>query len=254
MAIDLFSIGRFTVHGYGLMIGLGFLAAVLVGGKLSKRRDLSDSDFTNLAMLVLVLGFLGGKILHIIVEFRAFLSDPIAILGSEGFVVYGGILSGIATIYGYCRIKKLVFIDYLDLFAASVPINQALGRIGCLLAGCCYGKRTESSFGLVFPEGAIAPAGVKLLPTQPLMAAGDFIMFVILVVLWLKFGKEYRGLETAGYLVLYSLGRFLVEFMRDDERGAVGLLTTSQFIAVFTFIAGVVLLIRVLKNKDRVKD
>ncbi len=158
MAIDLFSIGRFTVHGYGLMIGLGFIAAVLVGCYLAKRRGLSDSDFTNIAMLVLVFGFAGGKLLHIIVEFRSFISDPMSVLGSEGFAVYGGIISGILTIYLYCRIKKLEFIKYIDLFAAAVPLNQALGRIGCLLAGCCYGKETDSAFSIVFPEGALAPA------------------------------------------------------------------------------------------------
>lgn len=250
MAIDLFSIGRFTVHGYGLMIGLGFIAAVLVGGRFAKRRGLSESDFTNMAMFVLIFGFLGGKLLHIIVEFKAFLAEPLAVIGSEGFVVYGGILSGIATIFIYCRIKKLVFTDYLDLFAASVPLNQAFGRIGCLLAGCCYGKETDSSFSLVFPEGAIAPAGVKLLPTQPIMAAGDFAMFIILAVLWYKHDSSKRGLETAGYLILYSTGRFFVEFLRADERGAVGLLTTSQFIAIFTFIAGCVILARIMKKKE----
>ena len=76
MAIDLFSIGRFTVHGYGLMIGLGFLAAVFVGNYLAKKSGLSDNDFVNMAMFVLIIGFLGGKLLHVIVEFKAFLSDP----------------------------------------------------------------------------------------------------------------------------------------------------------------------------------
>ena len=169
MAIDLFSIGRFTVHGYGLMIGLGFMAAVLVGGYIAKKRGLSDGDFTNIAIFVLVLGFLGGKILHIIVEFKAFLSDPMSVIGSEGFVVDGGIISGIATIYVYCRIKKLSFLPYIDLFAVVVPVNQSLGRIGCLLAGCCYGRETTSSFSLVFPENCCAPPNIPLIPTQPLM-------------------------------------------------------------------------------------
>ncbi|MBO4904155.1 MAG: prolipoprotein diacylglyceryl transferase [Lachnospiraceae bacterium] len=242
MAIDLFSIGKFTVHGYGLMIGLGFLAAVYAGSLLAKRAKLSDQDFVSIAIYVLIIGFLGGKILHVIVEFRAFLEDPMSVLGSEGFVVYGGILTGIATIYVYCRIKKLDFLNYLDLFAASVPINQALGRIGCLLAGCCYGRQTESSFSLVFPEGCCAPPHVHLIPTQPIMAAGNFVIFVILVVLWLKGYHRIRGLMTSLYLIMYSIGRFLIEFIRDDERGNVGALSTSQFISLFIFVAGAVLL------------
>ena len=95
MAIDLFSIGRFTVHGYGLMIGLGFLAAVFAGSYLAKRRNLSDGDFVNIAIYVLIIGFLGGKLLHIIVEFKTLLTDPMAVLGSEGFVVYGGIITAV---------------------------------------------------------------------------------------------------------------------------------------------------------------
>lgn len=254
MAIDLFSIGRFTVHGYGLMIGLGFLVAVLSGCYLARRRGLSDSDFSSIAIYVLLIGFAGGKLLHIIVEFKAFLSDPISVIGSEGFAVYGGIITGIATIYVYCRIKKLVFLEYIDLFATVVPVNQALGRIGCLLAGCCYGKRTESSFSLVFPEGCSAPAGVRLIPTQPLMAAGDLLIFIIMTGLYLhtcpkKGGEEgtkkhpyIPGLAFCLYMLLYSVGRFLIEYLRDDDRGFVGIFSTSQFIAIFTFAAGIIML------------
>ena len=252
MAIDLFHIGRFTVHGYGLMIGLGFIAAVLVGSFLAKRRGLSENDFTNMAIFVLLFGFAGGKLLHVIVEFRSFLEDPLAVLGSEGFAVYGGIITGIITIYVYCRIKKLKFIEYIDLFAAAVPLNQALGRIGCLLAGCCYGKETTSRFSIVFPEGAMAPAGVKLIPTQPMMAAGNFVIFVILAGTYLmtcpkKDSSEASkhtyvpGVATAGYLIMYSVGRFLIEYLRNDYRGEVGPFSTSQFIALFTFAAGVIL-------------
>lgn len=253
MAIDLFSIGKFTVHGYGLMIGLGFMAAVLYGGYLAKRRGLSDSDFTSIAIYVLLFGFAGGKLLHVIVEFRAFMADPWSVLGSEGFAVYGGIITGIATIFIYCRIKKLAFLDYIDLFGVVVPLNQAFGRVGCLLAGCCYGKTTESAFSLVFPEGCSAPPHVKLVPTQPIMAVGNFIIFLIIAGVYLSScprkdsdapaKRRYMpGLAFCLYLILYSVGRFLVEFLRDDERGWVGALSTSQFIAIFTFAAGVILL------------
>ena len=258
MAIDLFSIGRFTVHGYGLMIGLGFMAAVLVGSALAKKRDLSDQDYTNMAILVLVIGFAGGKLLHMIVEFKTLLTDPMSVIGSSGFVVYGGIITGIATIVVYCRVKKLPLMPYMDLFATSVPLNQALGRVGCLLAGCCYGKETTSRCSLVFPENSMAPSGVHLIPTQPIMAIGNFLIFVILTVLYIRTlpgknesGRRYiPGLATALYLMMYSIGRFFVEFLRDDERGAVGVLSTSQFIALFTFAGGAVILALVLRKRS----
>ena len=251
MAIDLFSIGKFTVHGYGLMIGLGFLAAVLVGCHLAKRRGLSDSDFTNIAMLVLVFGFAGGKILHMIVEFRTLLTDPMAVIGSEGFVVYGGIISGIATIFIYCRIKKLEFLKYIDLFAASVPLNQAFGRIGCLLAGCCYGAVTDSPIGVVFPSGSLAPAGVKLWPTQLMMSAGNFIIAGILILASTKLKK--RGQIGSLYLILYAIGRFGIEFLRNDHRGAVGVFSTSQFISLFIVVIGIGLFIWRTMSNDEAK-
>lgn len=263
MAIDLFSIGRFTVHGYGLMIGLGFMAAVLVGSALAKKRSLSDGDFVNMAIFVLIIGFAGGKLLHIIVEFKAFLSDPMSVIGSEGFAVYGGIITGIATIYVYCRIKKLTFLEYIDLFAVVVPLNQALGRIGCLLAGCCYGKVTDSSFSLVFPENSCAPPHVPLIPTQPIMAAGNFVIFTILTVLYVlscpggsgeeKSAAKIRyipGVPTALYLMMYSAGRFVIEYFRDDPRGSVGPLSTSQFIAIFIFAAALLLLLYILRSRN----
>ncbi len=249
MAIDLFSIGKFTVHGYGLMIGLGFMAAVLVGSALAKKRDLSDNDFVNIAIFVLIIGFLGGKILHVIVEFKAFLADPMSVIGSEGFVVYGGIITGIATIFVYCRVKKLEFLKYLDLFATVVPLNQAFGRIGCLCAGCCYGIEYNGFGHLEFPEGCIAPAHIGLWPTQPVMAAGNFVIFLVQLIRYIKGGSRLRtGTPTALYLMLYSAGRFAVEFARDDERGAVGVLSTSQFIALFTFAAGLILFVLTCKR------
>ncbi|MCR5590133.1 MAG: prolipoprotein diacylglyceryl transferase [Lachnospiraceae bacterium] len=263
MAIDLFNIGKFTVHGYGLMIGLGFLAAVFVGSWLAKRRGLSDGDYVNIAIFVLIIGFLGGKLLHVIVEFRAFLEDPLLVLGSEGFAVYGGIITGIATIFVYCKIKKLDFLKYIDLMASSVPLNQAFGRIGCLLAGCCYGRETDSRFSLVFPEGCIAPPGVKLIPTQPIMAAGNFVIFLAVCGIYLRTcppeGKEAEhkyipGVPTAVYLILYSVGRFFIEYLRDDYRGSVGIFSTSQFIALFSFAGGAAMLAYVVKKSRKETD
>ena len=286
MAIDLFSIGRFTVHGYGLMIGLGFAAAVFMGCYLARKVGLSENDFTNIAIWVLVIGFMGGKLLYIIVEFKSFLTDPMRVLSSEGFVVYGGIITGVLSIIVYCRIKKQKSLQYLDLLGAVVPLNQSLGRIGCFLAGCCYGRRTDSWLGVEFPEGCIAPAHVKLLPTQLFMAAGDFVIFIVLVMYFLKvykkgvqqvsanvkaqdvspdlngahdFKKEPdkpEGSVAALYLVLYSIGRFIIEFFRNDVRGNVGALSTSQFIAIFTFLGGAALYIMLMKKvqtacKDR---
>lgn len=249
MAIDLFSIGKFTVHGYGLMIGLGFMLAVLLGARKATKIGLSADHVTNIAICTLVFGFLGGKLLFIIVEVKDFFSNPLAVLGSQGFVVYGGIISGVASIYIYCRIKKISPRQYFDVIGNFVPINQALGRIGCFLAGCCYGRATHAWYGVVFPEGCLAPAGVKLIPTQLIMAAGDMLIFLLLCVVDRK--KKHDGLVASCFLIFYSIGRFIIEFLRNDYRGSVGFLSTSQFIAIWTLVAGIAMAIFMVKSTPK---
>lgn len=230
---DLFTIGSVTVHSYGLMIGIGVIVALLVGDYRAKKRGL-DGDFVySLTLITVILGFLGAKILFIITEWSSFIENPTSFISGNGFVVYGGIIAGALTMYGYCKWKKNSLFDYLDLLVPSVALAQGFGRIGCFLAGCCYGRETDSCIGVVFTHSSFAPNNVKLLPTQLIMSAGDFIIAVILLLYAKK--QRMRGKVGALYLMLYSVGRFLVEFLRNDDRGAVGNLSTSQFIAIFVF-------------------
>ena len=184
-----------------------------------------------------ILGFVAARILFIITEWENFLQNPMQYLAGAGFVVYGGIIGGALTIYGFCKIKKIDMLSYLDLMIPSVALAQGFGRIGCFLAGCCYGKETDSFLGVVFTNSDFAPNGVKVLPTQLFMAGGDLIIMAIL--LWYAAKRPMRGRTSALYLILYSIGRFAIEFLRNDDRGTVGALSTSQFIAIFTLLAGV---------------
>lgn len=195
----------------------------------------------DLVILSVITGFMGAKLLYIIVEFEEFWKNPKALLGSEGFVVYGGIIVGVLCAVKYCHLKELKFLEYFDLVAPGVALAQGFGRIGCFLAGCCYGRETTSFLGVVFPEGGFAPAGVKLLPTQLFSAAGDFLI-VIALLLYEKKAK-HRGDVGAMYLLIYGIGRFLIEFLRSDERGTVGMLSTSQAISIVV-VCGAFLLFR----------
>ncbi|MBQ8970232.1 MAG: prolipoprotein diacylglyceryl transferase [Lachnospiraceae bacterium] len=240
MAIDLFTIGSFTIHGYGLMIGIGFMVAVLVGSwRCDHQLKLSGDDFSTLAILVLVFCFVGGKILFTIVEFKSFLQNPLSVISSSGFVVYGGIFSGVLTIYLFCKIKKVSFLSYLDAIVPSVALNQGFGRLGCFMAGCCYGRETTSHFSVVFPENSLAPAGVHLIPTQLYSAAFDLLLGVVMIVNYRKFKR--RGDVAVMYFGCYAIGRFIIEFFRNDERGAVGALSTSQFISILMLAFSVAL-------------
>lgn len=240
MKLDLFSIGPVTIHGYGLMIGIGVLVCIALGVYRAKKTGvMKEEEVLDIAIYGLIVGFLGAKLLYVIVEFEQFIKNPISVLGSEGFVAYGGIIFGVLAAILYCRTKKISFMECFDLLCPSISIAQGFGRIGCFLAGCCYGRETTSFLGVVFPEGCMAPAGVKLLPTQLFSSAGDFVITAIL--LWYYKKRKYVGDVGVLYMLLYGVGRFLVEFLRADDRGGIGALSTSQWISIVIITAALVI-------------
>lgn len=250
MKIDLFSIGPITIHGYGLMIGFGVLICIMLGTYRAKQTGvIPEETVLDIAIYGLVAGFLGAKVLYVIVEFERFLKEPMSVLGSEGFVVYGGIVSGVLAAILYCRIKKISFLECFDLLCPSISIAQGFGRIGCLLAGCCYGKETSSFLGITFPEGCMAPAGVKLLPTQIFSSVGDFVITAVLLAYYKK--RKCVGDVGALYMMLYAVGRFLLEFLRSDDRGGLGILSTSQWISIAIGVGAILLH---YSNRKRIRE
>lgn len=240
MKIDLFSIGPVTIHGYGLMIGIGVILCIILAGKRAKQNNLSEDAIIDIAIYGLIFGFLGAKLLFMLIEWRTLIKDPLSVIGSEGFVVYGGIIAGVIAAIVYCRIKGLKFLKYFDIASASIALAQGFGRIGCLLAGCCYGRETHSHFGIVFPEGAMAPAGVALIPTQIISSLGNFVIMTLLLIHYKHRKKD--GDTGFVYMLLYGIGRFFVEFLRNDDRGAVGIFSTSQFISLFIVAIALIML------------
>lgn len=242
MKNELFSIGPFTVYGYGLMIAIGILAAYVTAEYRAKKHGLDPDKIFYLVIWAVVGGFAGAKVLYFLTRLKDIMENPRVLLDlADGFVVYGGIIGGIFSAMAYCKIKKMPFLKYFDLVMPSVALAQGFGRIGCFLAGCCYGRETDSALGIVFHNSSYAPNDVKLLPTQLISSGLDFLLCAVLILLDRK--KKGDGQIAGAYLVLYSIGRFILEFYRGDLiRGNVGALTTSQFIAIFVALAGVVLI------------
>ena len=249
MRVDLFSIGKFTVHTYGVMIAIGVILCVLMGYYRAKRMEMKAESVLDLAILCVVMGFLGAKGFFVILSWIQFLTDPLSVLGSSGFVVYGGIIFGVVSALIYCKIKGIRFFEYFDLLAPSVSLAQAFGRLGCFFAGCCYGKETSLPIGIVFPEGCFAPAGVPLLPTQLFSSAGDFVIAFLLIRMSGK--MRHTGDVGALYLMLYGIGRFCVEFLRTNEQGGLLELTTAQLISIIFIVASIGLFIRNKKVSDK---
>lgn len=235
---DLLTIGPFTIHGYGLMIGIGILAAYLCTEYLAKKDGLDPEPVFNFLIVGVGAGILGAKLLYYISILDEILADPKVLLDfSNGFVVYGGTLSGIAAAGLYARKKKLPFLKYLDCAAPAIALAQGFGRIGCFLAGCCYGREMDSPISIVFTHSDFAPNHVPLFPSQLVSSAFNFAHFFVLYTLFKK--NERPGRIGAFYLIFYGIGRFVIEYFRGDlARGNVGVLSTSQFISVFVALAG----------------
>ena len=245
----LFHIGSYTVYSYGMMIFLGIVCAYLTAEFRAKKRGLNSDNVFDMSMLSVIGGAVGAKLLFYIVEIKSVIANPSILLQiKDGFVVYGGIIGGIISCLIYCKKKKLDPAEWFDLIIPEIAIAQAFGRIGCLLAGCCYGAETTSAFHIVFTSSDYAPNNVWLYPTQIMSAMLNLLNFVLLTQVIARLTKK-KGVVTACYLIFYSIGRFVIEFFRGDlERGAVGALSTSQFISIFILIAGIALLIICLKQ------
>ncbi|MDD6573057.1 MAG: prolipoprotein diacylglyceryl transferase [Thermoflexaceae bacterium] len=240
---ELFTIGPFTIYGYGLMIAIGILAAYLNTERLARKAGLDQTPVFNILIVGVVSGILGAKILYYITTIDEIIANPRLLLDfTAGFVVYGGVIAGIVAAAIYCRKKGLEFFKYLDCAAPSIALAQGFGRIGCFLAGCCYGTPMDSPISITFTHSAYAPNNIPLFPSQIVSSVFDFLHFGILCLLF-KYNKQ-PGRIGAFYLIFYSIGRFIIEFFRGDlERGSVGALSTSQFISIFVAIAGIILLI-----------
>lgn len=243
MCTVFFRIGNISIYGYGVMMALGLISAVWLGCFRAKFYGIDPDVFFNGAFWGIVFGLLGAKLMYLIVEIREIIANPRLLLDvGSGFVVYGGLITGIITPYFYfTKYKKGSTLDKLDLAMPSISIGQFFGRMGCLMAGCCYGKALEAHkwYGMVFPESSSAPAGIELYPTQLMSAIGNLLLCAFLIFMTDR--VKYRGQVISLYMICYSVGRFLIEYLRNDPRGSVSIFSTSQFISLFMFTGGVIL-------------
>ena len=249
----LFKIGNLTITGYGTMIAVGFLSAILLITYRAKKNNLSADFIYDLVFSAIIGGILGAKLLYIIVNIKEYIANPSLFLDiKHGFVVYGGIIGGIFTCLLTCKIKKQSFWDYFDLVMPSVFIAQGFGRIGCLLAGCCYGMKYDGIFSITFKNSSFAPNNIGLFPSQIFSSLYDFMSGVLLLILYNKSKNRNKGFIASMYLILYGVGRFIIEFFRGDlARGFVLVLSTSQFISIFVTISGIIILL--LSKKKVIK-
>ncbi|MGE5048719.1 MAG: prolipoprotein diacylglyceryl transferase [Deltaproteobacteria bacterium] len=256
------------VHTYGILVAGGFLVAMTLAARSAERTGLDRDKVMDLSFGILIAAMVGSRILFIIVNWGDYKDDLAGIFQfwKGGLVFYGGFLGALAFSAWYMRRHEMRFLPYADVLAPTVAIGQALGRLGCFSAGCCWGEACDARFPLAarFPPDSLAyqsqaathliPPGaattVPIHPTQLYEALGCAVLFLFLTY-W-RSRKRFNGELLALYLMLYAPLRALVETFRgDEERGRVfnflgtwaqhawWNLSTSELISIGIFAAGV---------------
>ncbi|WP_412561380.1 prolipoprotein diacylglyceryl transferase [Winogradskyella sp. MIT101101] len=244
---SLFSINTITIYSYPFCILIGSIVAYHYFIYAQSKYIGSINLKLNFVLLIIVMAYLGGKTFLVLDDASSYLDKVLSIefYSSSGFVFYGSFLFCLFTVVLVLKKKKLPVLKYLDLIAIVTAIVHSAGRLGCFLAGCCYGKPTDSIFGVQFPENSIATVH----PTQ----LYESIFIVLLLVLLLKLLKSKNdGTVFTFYVLSYAVWRFLLEYLRGDQRGYVfnGFLSHSQLIALsLIFLSATLLLI----NSKRLK-
>jgi phosphatidylglycerol---prolipoprotein diacylglyceryl transferase len=250
---DLFSIGPFTLHTYGLFVAVGFLVGLMVTVRIGKSQGITPQQTMDMGFLMIVAAIVGSRLLYILMNLGYYAQRPMDILKlwQGGLVFSGGVVCVILGVLWYTRRHQLSFWKMADMWAPAMAIGQGIGRIGCFMAGCCYGKPTGSDWGMVFTNPhSLAPLNIPLHPTQLYSSVSNFIIFFVLLLLHRK--KAFDGQVFLWLLVLHSTARLFVERFRGDDRGMVfqsGMTVTQLVTLVILF--GAILALFIFKRRHR---
>src|SRR3954465_9885683 len=242
-------VGELTIYTYGVLLAAAYLLGLKLAMVRAQARGLDAAKVLDLGIYIIISALIGAKLLLVVTDFRTFQSDPreLLTLARSGGVFYGGLILAVGVALWYIRRAGLPLWTTCDAFAPGIALGHVIGRFGCLFAGCCYGKPTTMPWGITFTDQFAAanvgtPLGGPPPPTQIYEAAAEALILAIL--LWTeRKGKPFAGRTFWLYMLLYAISRFAIEFFRGDERGTVGMFSTSQFISIVLAPLAIVMLV-----------
>ncbi len=243
----LFSYGPLRIFTYGFFLALAFIISMYMAGQEAKRRGGRPEQIYDLSFYGIIAAIIGSRLLHVIFEWEYFFTHPLEIfmMWKGGLAFQGGLILGLLTALFYIYRHKMALWSTLDIMAVAMPLGQFIGRLGCFMAGCCFGRECHLPWAVSFtnPETLAQPVGVPLHPTQlyeSFLALGVFIF-----LLWFRHRQRFPGQIFGTYLMLAGAVRFLVDFWRGDDRGPVLLLgmPSTQVIALILALAAALFLL-----------
>ena len=252
------TLGPIPIRLYGLMIGIGFLLSIWLASRQAKKEGIDPERILDMGIYLLLAAIVGSRLLYVVVSWQEFAARPLDVFAiwKGGLVFYGGLIGAVAVGIWYVRRHQLPLWKTADILAPYIALGHMFGRLGCFFAGCCYGAPTLSSLGIIFNDPrSLAPLGIALYPTQLFEAGGEFMNFLLLVMLYRH--RKFDGQVFWLYPALYSMLRFVVEFFRGDAARGVwfgGVISTSQIIAVLMFFGSLFMLWWLGKRQQATAD
>jgi phosphatidylglycerol:prolipoprotein diacylglycerol transferase len=253
-------VGSLTVYTYGVLLAAAYLIGLKVAMVRGRRAGLNETRVMDLGIYAILSALVGAKLLLFAVDYKFFLDNPSELfsLVRSGGVFYGGLILAVAVSIWYLRRHQMPVWTTCDAFAPGIAVGHVVGRLGCLMAGCCYGRPTGVPWAITFTNPIAqanvgTPLGTPLHPTQ-LYEAGAELLILVGLLATERRGRPFPGRTFWGYLVAYAASRFVIEIYRGDPRGTVfGLVSTSQFISLALLPIALVML-AVLARRDRQPD
>ena len=252
----LFEVGGFPVYTYGVLLGAAYLLGLQFALMRARRRGLDPDRVLDLGIWIIVSALVGAKLLLLIVERDKYHTavEMLSLVRSAG-VFYGGLILAVAVAIWYVRRNRMPMWPVADAFAPAIALGHVVGRMGCLFAGCCYGRPASVPWAITFRSEHAAmnvgtPIGVPLHPTQLYDAGAELLILLFLLGLERR-GRPFAGRTFWGYMLLYGVSRLVIEAYRGDPRGMIGALSTSQFIALLLVPLSILMLVVLARRPDR---
>jgi phosphatidylglycerol:prolipoprotein diacylglycerol transferase len=250
-------IAGWPVYSYGVLLALAYVAALQMAVVRARRAGIDASRVMDLGIYLIIAALVGAKLTLIAVDLPYFLSNPREILSlfRAAGVFYGGLIVALITGLVLVRRYQLPTWTTADLIAPGIALGHVIGRLGCLLAGCCYGKPTSVPWAITFTDEAAAansrtPLGIPLHPTQLYDAGAELLILALL--LWTeRKGRPFPGRTFWLYILLYGMSRFIVEMFRGDDRGAMLGVSTSQLVSIIAAPTAVFMLLYLSRRPQR---
>ena len=244
------------LYAYGFMLTVSVLAGRYIAITLAARAGITAQLADRCAVWTLIGAIAGARLLFVVTNLNEF-SNPLEIFAwwKGGVVAYGGFLGGLAAAILFCRVHRISLLTWADCVAPSLCVGLAITRIGCLLGGCDFGRPWNGAWAVQFPAGSPASfqhaqlgllpsAALPSLPVHPTQIYESLAGLLLLgLVMAVRSRKLLPGHALAAFAMGYAVLRYLIEIVRADPgRGVVGPWSTSQFIAIATFVAAAALL------------